>query len=176
MEKTLKITITVLVITALGLGYIISKSVLTTPAEVAQETVAPTPTPIVPGVSSTPSLSSDEALILKPPPAANASKEDIGRYYATVDRLAKNTDTIEIGSGCSARPLVARIKSGSKFSVTNNDIYDHSLTFDGPVYNIPSKGTQVVVAKFTHGAGVYAYVCDASSPTGKIIGVLTMTP
>jgi len=163
MEKPLKVIIIVLAITAVGLGYLISQRMISVPETVSQPPpiVSRSSTPIPPslgvptpsvtspnstsvptpsGISVTPTFTQDEALILKPPPPAGSKNEDIGRYYKTVDKLAKNSDTVQLGSQCYANPLVVSIKYGSKLKVTNNDIYDHIVNFDGATtYAIASK-------------------------------------
>ncbi|MEK9194933.1 MAG: hypothetical protein AAB975_01035, partial [Patescibacteria group bacterium] len=197
MEKSLKIIVAFLVIVALGLGYLILQRTTSGPKNPQPIMASRTPVPSssVPGTSPTPptvtsripapsvtglptvSHTSDEELILKPPPPAGSKDEDIGRYYATIDRLAKDANTIQLGSQCYANPLVVRIKYGSKLTIVNNDTRDHTINFDGPTgHVIRSKGTETITIDFSHKAGVYAYVCDSKSPLGKIAGALKVMP
>jgi len=178
MEKSLKIIVIVLAITAVGLGYLISQRMTTEPGTISlsPSPVMHTPTASLP-TSSQVSFTPDQQLILKPPPPAGSKKEDIGRYYAIVDRLAQVTDMIELGSQCYANPLVVIAKYGSKLTVANRDIYDHTINFDGPTtYTIPPKGSETIIIDFSHKIGLYAYVCDSKSSSGKIVGVLKVMP
>ena len=197
MEKSLKIIVAFLVIVALGLGYLILQRTTSGPTNPQPIIVSQTPVPSssAPGTSLAPptvtsripapsvqgvspvSHTLDEQLILKPPPPAGSKDEDIGRYYATIDRLAKNTNTIELGSQCYASPVVATIKYGSKLKVINNDTRDHALNFDGPTeHAIPSKGSITITVDFSHKTGVYVYGCDSRSPLSKIVGALKVIP
>ncbi|MDP3769638.1 MAG: hypothetical protein Q8R40_01700 [bacterium] len=179
MEKTLRIIIVILLVVALGLGYVISKKSPPRPVGIAAtplpSLVAKTsPSPGSP--VSTPVLNLDQKLVLDPPPSGS-DKEAIGRYFSAVERLAKNEDRIEIGPGCFVDPLVVRIKQGAKFTIKNGDTRDHELNFDGPKsYPIRAGSTETITVSFSHGPGIYAYVCDQTSPGKKIVGVLTVTP
>lgn len=186
MDRTIKIIIGLLCVAALGLGYVIYTRMSPAPEAVSLQSTSSSPTsnPLPTATPSSgksltpiPSFNADEALILKPPPLAGSKAEDIGRYYATIDKIAKNSDTMELGSQCYANPLVVSIKYGSKLKVTNNDIYDHALNFDGSIiYTIPSKETQTITVNFSRKAGIYVYSCDINSPSGKIVGVLKVMP
>lgn len=180
MEKVLKIIIVLAVVVALGLGYMISRRASSPPTGV---TMQPSSTPSLSGGArssnlppSTSDLTADQKLVLQPPPTG-AEKEAIGRYYEAVERLAKNTDAIEIGRTCSANPIVVRVKQGTKLVVTNKDTNDHALNFDGPTsHSIRANSTETITVDFSHGPGLYAYTCDVTSPSARIVGVVVVMP
>ena len=199
MEKTIKTIIGILVIVALSLGYFILKQmnpsptqieplrtplahVSSSPMETPVGTTLPmplptkgTPTPTPPAIPmATPSLTSDQQLVLKPPPSGS-QKEAIGAYFNAVQKLAVDAKTIEIGQGCFANPIVVRAKQGSQLTIINKDSRDHELNFDGPSkVGLVAGHSATISINFSHGPGLYAYTCDPSSPTGKIVGVLTV--
>lgn len=170
MEKIINISIIVLALIAIGLGYMIFQSKRMQIFQESSNVVFPSVSEI-PSISAIPS-NADEILVLQPP-LSNAKKEDITRYHAAVEKLAQDSTSIKIDDNCIATPRVARMKIGTTFSITNQDNYPHLLSFEGPSYTIPPKGIQELTATFNHGDGIYAYTCDKTPfSKGNIAGVL----
>ena len=199
MEKTIKTIIGILIIVALSLGYFILKQinpsstqiepmktplahVSSSPTETSVGTTLPMPSPTKGTSAPTPpaipmampSLTSDQQLVLKPPPSGS-QKEAMKEYSIAVQRLAVDAKTIEIGQGCFANPIVVRAKQGSQLTITNKDSRHHELNFDGPSkIGIVAGHSETITINFSHGPGFYGYGCDPSSRTGKVVGVLVV--
>ncbi|MDO8408290.1 MAG: hypothetical protein Q7S95_03605 [bacterium] len=101
---------------------------------------------------------SDDLKKLFAVPAESATSEEKKAHYILADRMSVTTGPIEI-QGCTANPVVLKVKQGARFVVKNTGDKEYSFGFDTKVTIAPGKEA-TVVAEFKNGMGIYGYGCD----------------
>ncbi|MBI3420897.1 MAG: hypothetical protein HY006_02435 [Candidatus Sungbacteria bacterium] len=112
-----------------------------------------------PNVNPPQKLIADEQAALNPP--LNGSTPEASKRHAElVQRLAKDTAQLDI-TGCTAKPVVSRVRYKTKISVKNNDAVKHLIVFDpAHTFEIPPRAIHELPIDFQSGPGIYGYGCD----------------
>lgn len=101
-------------------------------------------------------------------PGPNASDDERKKYAELVNRVSKETTTLEI-KNCEPSPLGLKVKEGTEIKVKNNDSVKHKLIVDEKnQYDISASSSNTIKLDFGKGPGVYGYTCDpnAKNPAG----------
>lgn len=165
-RKNYKILISVLIVIALGLGFMIQQRF--TPQE--PENGGDQTSPLIP--SQPQPLAGDERAVLKAP-APDAPPEEKQRYFALVNEMAKEAEFLDI-TDCMGSPVVFQIKEKAKFTVKNNDDVPRTVYVDKEhAYTVPAHGTKVIQADFGDGPQAYGYGCGTVK---GLAGLFLVTP
>jgi plastocyanin len=122
--------------------------------------------------TSSATTSADEKAVLKFPPAG-ATADQIRAHSDLVQKLAKKTGNVNIGSSCSVDPIVLQLNAGQDFTLTNKDSADHILNIGEIKLTTPANSQKTFKADFGKGAGNYGYSCDAKT---DVIGIFQVVP
>ena len=158
------ITILILVVVAVVLGYfILSSAGVNIPFSLTNKDGS---------TSSDPrELSSDEKAVLILPDGKD--KEAGKKHNLLVTKLAKQSSVLII-SDCQPQPLVTKIAEGSKLTITNEGDTDVTIIVDPEnTFTVIKGGTKVITVDFGKGPGFYGYNCDGGTTTS---GLLFVTP
>ena len=172
-ERLLTVGIVTLIVVAAGLGYLIygdynlgSKinSYLDTKSEEAkQDSQAST--------SLQSELPNDAQGVLNFP-SDDASEEERRRHTDLVDKLAVETNVLEIAD-CEPTPLVIMVSEEESINIKNTGDVSHTIQSGDFEIFLPANGEKVVevksIAEF--GLGSYGYNCD-----GVLEGVINVIP
>lgn len=186
-QKYINIIIVVLVVAAVGLGYIIYKEDTSSsaPANQQQQNQVQQNQPQAGDSQQAPTITPEDIEIedmeqarqeVLSTPGPNAPDEERQRHFALATRLAENSETLDI-TGCSAEPVVLQRTFGSTINIENSDSSSHTILF-GPdmTIDVPANGTAdlaVDESNFQNGPGLYGYGCDNSS---QAVGLMLISP
>ena len=169
-NKILIITISILLLLAIVLGYAIYSQRLGTTSS-GESQSAEVKAPVGPdsrpqGGSSQPNLPTAEELGITPEefaaidvPAPDASVEEKQKHFEAVQRVARDASYLDITKCEIADPVVLKVRDGVE--VRNQDDVAHTIVMDANnQFTIPAGATKQIKPNFLHGPGAYGYGCD----------------
>jgi plastocyanin len=116
-------------------------------------------------------VTEETPIVLTPP---QATPEAAVQYQAAVEKLAVESETLEVGTACTMSPLVLKLKEGNTLAVHNGDTVDHTIAFeDQNFFSVSAQQTRSIDLKtvLSRIAGTYRYRCsDIASSTN--VGVV----
>ncbi len=120
-------------------------------------------------------LTADEKQLLANVPKDSDSKEAREARFVLADTLGILTNKLTL-NGCSADPVVTKIKINETLAVTNVGAKETSFGFDkDKIVTIASGQTANVVMAFKNGFGMYGYGCPDQLHLG-LVGYIIVIP
>jgi hypothetical protein len=103
-------------------------------------------------------------------PSANASSEEIDRFYASALAKAQGVSEISLSS-CNPTPLIIKVAPNKHVVIKNTDARERIISIGSDqTYTVPARGEVTITANFEQGFGVYGYQCDyAPGAVGTIV-------
>lgn len=155
--RMVSIVIVVLVVTAIGLGYIIFKG--------ATKRSPEQPSVITPSIqtttpSSTRQLSEEEQVLKFPGP--DASEEEIKKHGELVDSLSQQATVLDI-TNCSPSPVVTLVNPSTTIIVRNSGFTEQTIVRADKAVTIPAGGEVKVTISSLIGSddlGNLGYSCQ----------------
>jgi hypothetical protein len=175
MNLAMKLILTVLVVAALILGYLIYEK-KTAPIDPVDST-----TPVVtseeprnekeasPAIED--KMSAQDSAILRDYLPANATADQKNAYFALVNKYAVVTNKLDI-TKCATNPFVTEIKQGEQLTLINNGTEPQTIKFDSTrEYTAGPNSTKVLIADFGRGPGSYGFACPNKAGISGIVVV-----